>query len=109
MKNIHRLLFLFKKQILRIKGGGTGVKGRDGSTRHGLIVTVGKIHGYKPTPKDVSERDKMFGVVVASLNRCLYCNVEDPLGGPYHSSVQYNRPYLWIYKCIESSTMLFTL
>ena len=78
MKNIHRLLFLFKKQILRIKGGGTGVKGRDGSTRHGLIVTVGKIHGYKPSPKDVSERDKMFGVVVASLNRCLYCNVEDP-------------------------------
>jgi len=76
LNQVRKLLLRWKRELLKIKGGGTGVKGRDGSTRHGLIVTVGKVHGYKSTLGDITKRNNMIGVV--SLNRCLYCNNENP-------------------------------
>lgn len=60
---------------LRVKGGGTGVKGRDGSTRHGWVITLGRIFGYLPTLEDVTEQREELGI---SKESCLYCNAPVP-------------------------------
>ena len=62
----------------KLSGGGTGVKGRDGSTRNGYARDVSIHHGYNPTEDEINERNNELGI---SENKCLYCGKDLSLIG----------------------------
>ena len=59
-----------EEKRLKVKGGGTTMKGRDGSTRHGAVNSFSNYHAYKPTIEDLNERNETFNI---KENECFYC------------------------------------
>ena len=62
------------ENILRAPKAGTNAKGRDGSTRHGLVISYGKDHGYNPTPTDLHYRNKLLKI---DRNKCFWCKIKN--------------------------------
>jgi len=58
---------------------GTKVKGRDGSTRHGMVISYSKYHGPKISEHDIDNRNDTLKIYP---KRCLWCNT------PFSSKVK---------------------
>ena len=59
-----------KKKKLRAPKAGTCVKGRDGSTRHGMAMSYSKHHAPEITVHDVDHRNELLGI---DPNKCFWC------------------------------------
>lgn len=53
---------------------GTGVKGRDGSTRHGAVNTYGRHHGPEITEEEIVQRNQLLKIDPA---KCFWCKRVD--------------------------------
>ena len=51
---------------------GTKVKGRDGSTRHGMVISYSKYHGPKISEHDIDNRNDTLKIYP---ERCFWCNI----------------------------------
>jgi len=63
-----------KKKKLRPPRTGTNVKGRDGSTRHGMVISFSKHHGPEITEEDVDNRNNLLGI---DPTKCFWCKTAD--------------------------------
>ena len=63
-----------KREKLRAPKAGTSVKGRDGSTRHGMTISVSKYHAPEITEYDVDNRNSLLKI---DPLKCFWCKVGD--------------------------------
>ena len=59
------------RKKLAVPRAGTGVKGRDGSTRHGYIISYSKYNGPLITEYDIDNRNDILKI---DQKRCFWCN-----------------------------------
>ena len=59
---------------------GTGVKGRDGSTRHGYIISFSKYNSERITEADIDERNARLGI---DPKICFWCKLSDKQCGDH--------------------------
>jgi len=59
-----------RKNKLRAPKAGTSVKGRDGSTRHGMAISYSKHHAPEITVEDVDNRNSLLRI---DPNKCFWC------------------------------------
>jgi hypothetical protein len=59
-----------KEKKLRAPRAGTSVKGRDGSTRHGMTTSVSKYHAPEITEEDVDNRNNLLKI---DPSTCFWC------------------------------------
>lgn len=62
------------KKKLKVPKAGTSVKGRDGSTRHGMVISVSYYHSPKITVEDVDNRNSLLKI---DPGKCFWCKVKD--------------------------------
>lgn len=63
-----------KKKKLRAPKTGTSAKGRDGTTRHGMVVSYSKYHAPEITIVDIDNRNKLFNI---DPNKCFWCKIKN--------------------------------
>ena len=59
-----------RQKKLRAPKAGTSVKGRDGSTRHGMAVSFSSYHAPKITEYDIDNRNTILEI---NPNKCFWC------------------------------------
>jgi len=68
------------EKLLRAPKAGTSVKGRDGSTRHGMVISVSVYNKVEITIEDVQERNNILNV---NPNKCFWCKQADKQCGDH--------------------------
>lgn len=63
-----------KKKRLRAPKAGTSAKGRDGTTRHGMVISYTTHHSPEITIDDIDNRDKLFNI---DPNKCFWCKTKN--------------------------------
>ena len=69
-----------EKKLLRAPKAGTSVKGRDGSTRHGMVISTSVHNKVNITIDELRERDKLLNIVP---DKCFWCKQADKQCGDH--------------------------
>jgi hypothetical protein len=99
-----------KEKKLAPPKAGTSVKGRDGSTRHGYIISYSKHHCPPVTEADIDNRNTRLGI---DPTKCFWCKLSDKKCGDHlfpacntkHSCYSWSSALCIVPSCLSCNSL----